>query len=53
MNIKKQFEEEIPVLNLPTTYFCISLPLVDKFKAIAVFTKKIREAEEKYNGARI
>lgn len=41
------------ILNLPTTYFCISLPLVDKFKAIAVFTKKIREAEEKYNGARI
>ena len=40
------------VLGLNTVYYCISLPVVDKFKAIAVFTKKIREAEERYNGAR-
>lgn len=37
---------------LHTIYYCISLPVVDKFKAIAVFTKKIREAEERFNGAR-
>lgn len=40
------------ILGLNTIYYCISLPVVDKFKAIAVFTKKIREAEERYNGAR-
>ena len=40
------------ILGLNTVYYCISLPVVDKFKAIAVFMKKIRETEERYNGAR-
>jgi hypothetical protein len=40
------------MLGLSTVYYCISLPVVDKFRAVAIFTKKIREAEERYNGAR-
>lgn len=43
---------KINILDLNTVYYCISLPVVDKFKAIAVFTKMIREAEERYNAAR-
>lgn len=41
------------LLGLDTIYFCISLPVIDKYKAVALFTKKIREAEDKYNAARI
>ncbi len=41
------------LLGLDTIYYCISLPVVDKYKAVALFTKKIRETEDRYNAARI
>lgn len=41
------------LLGLNTIYYCISLPVIDKYKAVALFTKKIRETEDKYNAARI
>lgn len=41
------------LLGLDTIYYFISLPVVDKYKAVALFTKKIRETEDRYNAARI
>ena len=41
------------LLGLNTIYYCISLPVIDKYKAVALFTRKIREAEDRYNAARI
>lgn len=40
------------LLGLDTIYYCISLPVVDKYKAVSLFIKKIRETEDRYNAAR-
>lgn len=40
------------MFNLDTQYYCIALPVLDKYKAIAVFTSKILEKEMLYYNAR-
>ncbi len=40
------------MLGLDTKYYCISLPVIDKYKMIATFTRKIREREMIYSNAR-
>lgn len=37
------------ILGLPTVYYIISIPIVDKNKLIALFTKKIKEQIEYYH----
>lgn len=40
------------ILGLDTKYYCISLPVIDKYKMIATFTRRIREKEMIYSNAR-
>ena len=40
------------IFGIDATYYCISLPVMDKYKTVAMFMKKIKEREKLYCEAR-
>ncbi|WP_363550107.1 Hachiman antiphage defense system protein HamA [Caldifermentibacillus hisashii] len=53
VNIMEKLEKinKPPFFNLDTKYYSISLPILDKNKLVATFTKMIKEKEEYYKNA--